>query len=451
MKFNIQNILLILSVYSFLFLVSSCKKETKKTVESKNAFTNDIALDSFFTELTDKGMFNGAVAVKKDGELIFKKGYGIANFKLNTPFLPSTAMEVASVSKQFTAAAIQILAQQNELNINEYAYKYLGDEFPYKEIKVSHLLTHTSGLKDYEEYFKKEWDTTAIAYNQNIVNYFTEQKPPLESTPGEKYHYSNSGFVLLASIVEKVSGKTLDVFLDEQLFKTGHMNNSGFLERDSIWNINNYAPGYMLNPKTCSFDKPELLQGKKYYRFLSGRFGSGRLSTSIDDLLKWDSILHTNTLINEKSKSLAFTPHPPSKDSSDYGFGWHIPDTTAQNRIIYHTGSWAGNKSYIKRFINKKDVVIILNNTNSPYMVPIRKEIDKYVTNGIALTVPPLLGENVLEKEICKLSTDNIKSWYEKNQELKWDQKDLSNLKKFYLKNNEKNKSEIISVLLKLI
>ncbi|WP_456865154.1 serine hydrolase domain-containing protein [Galbibacter sp. BG1] len=451
MKYNIKNIFFYLCTSFFILFSTACKKEINKVVQTENTFKNDSLLNSFFNDLTNKGMFNGAVAIKKDGKLIFKKGYGVANFQLKTPFTPSTAMEVASVSKQFTAAAIQILAQQNKLDINEYAYKYLGNNFPYHQITIQHLLTHTSGLKDYEAYFKKEWDTTTIAYNQDILNYFTESKPPLESTPGEKYHYSNSGFVLLAVIVKKVSGKTLDIFLEEYLFQLAQMNNSSFWERDNIWTAKNYAPGYMLNPKTCSFDKPELLKGKKYYTFLSGRYGSGRLSTSVNDLLKWDSILHTPNFLNEKSKALAFTPHPPSKDPSDYGYGWHITDTTAKNKTIYHTGSWAGNKSYIKRFINTKSVIIILNNTHSPYMVPIREEVDKYVTEGKTLNVPSLKGDDILEKEICNLSTENIKSWFENNKHLIWDKNDLSKLKEFYIMNNETEKSEIIKLLLNLI
>ncbi|MEL4308978.1 serine hydrolase domain-containing protein [Joostella sp. CR20] len=442
MKFFSKIILNTITVIILLIAIG-CKNKIEKPLESKNTFVNDVALDSFFSILHKNKMFNGAVAVKKDGKLIFKKGYGIANFSQKTPFLPSTSIEVASVSKQFTAAAIQILAQQNKLNINEFAYKYLGDAFPYHNITIQHLLTHTSGLKDYEDYFKIAWDSTLIASNKDILNYFITQKPVLESVPGEKYHYSNSGYVLLASIVEAVSNISLDVFLEKYVFTKATMNQSYFLERDSIWNAKNYAPGYMLNPTNCNYDNPELLNGKQYYRFLSGRLGSGRLSSSVNDLIKWDSILYTDNFLNEASKKIAFTPQPPSHDTSDYGYGWHIPDTSAQNKTVYHTGSWAGNKTYIKRYLNNKSLIVILNNTNSPYMVAIRKEIDNYIENGTPLNIPQRYGEEVLEQEICTLTEENLSNWLTTNKDVKWNKKSLLKLHEFYIEHQEVEKATI--------
>src|SRR5690606_6431457 len=136
--------------------------------------------------LHDKGMFNGAVGVKKEGKLILKKGYGTANFSMETPFLAETAMEVASVSKQFTAFAILLLEQEKKLSLEDHLQKYLGDDFPYANITIKHILTHTSGLPDYESHFRKTWDTTKIATNSDIVRFFKLDKPQLISQPGTK-------------------------------------------------------------------------------------------------------------------------------------------------------------------------------------------------------------------------------------------------------------------------
>ncbi|MGS2761004.1 serine hydrolase domain-containing protein [Sinomicrobium sp. M5D2P9] len=417
--------------------------------KQEQKITNDTALDNFFRTLHEKKMFHGAVAVKKDGVLIFKKAYGNANMEKNTPFTTHTAMEIASVSKQFTAAAIQILQQQGKLHADLPAYTYLGADFPYRDITVKNLLTHTSGLPDYEDYFRKEWDTTRIAYNADILAYFKEKKPALMSKPGEKYHYSNSGFVLLAEIVHTVSGKTLDVFLRENIFDKAGMVNSGFYERDSIWSMENYAPAYRIDPATCTYVRPETLPGKYYYRFLSGRLGPGRLSSSVDDLIRWDSILYTDKVLNTESKEIIFRAYPPSAETSDYGFGWHIRQDDSLGKIVYHTGSWAGNLSYIKRFTKTGSLVIILNNTfASAYMKDIRTAVDAYV-KGKPLRLPKVKAHDLLQKEICDLTAETITNWQTKNKNAEWDEKTLEKLAKTYLKAGEKEKAHLVSVLLR--
>lgn len=424
---------------------------TTKNTESKKlltVFQNDTQLDSFFTRLHKNHMFNGAVAVKKKGKLIFKKAYGTANFELQTAFTSSTEMEIASVSKQFTAAAILHLQQQGKLNIDNFATEYLGANFPYKNITVYHLLNHTSGLPDYEDYFTSKWDTSKIAYNTDILNYFINSHPNLLSVPGETYHYSNSAYVLLAEIVKCVGGESLDVYLKENVFKLANMEQAGFYDRDTIWQMKNYAPGYMIDPATCSYTMPENLKGKSYYNFLSGRFGSGRLSCSVDDLIKWDSILYTNDFLNEQSKKLAFSFQPPQKDKSNYGFGWHIIKNDSIGKIVYHTGSWAGNLSYIKRYLKQKSVIVILNNTNeSVYMKQIRKALDVYV-EGKTLIALQAEADDLLKKEICSLNVDNILDWKEVHADENWDDERLGKLQKYYEKYGEDEKAKLVSILI---
>ncbi|WP_268223076.1 serine hydrolase domain-containing protein [Sinomicrobium oceani] len=430
-----------------LLLLSSCTSG-KKEVNPEINKVNDPVLEAFFDTLYARKMFNGAVAVKKNGELIFKKGYGTANMEKHTPFTTHTAMEIASVSKQFTAAAIQILRQQDKIDVDLPAQHYLGKDFPYADITVKHLLTHTSGLPDYEDYFRKHWDTTRIAYNRDILAYFETEKPELLSTPGVKYHYSNSGFVVLAEMVRVVSGKSLDRFLKQNIFDKAGMTNSGFYERDSIWDLDNYAPGYRLNPATCTYVRPETLPGKNYYRFLSGRFGPGRLSSSVDDLIRWDSILYTNTILNARSKAVVFRPHPPSGDDSDYGYGWHIQESDSTGKIVYHTGSWAGNLSYIKRFTKDKSLVIILNNTfESAYMKAIRAAVDAYLL-GKPLILPQPEASDLFRKESCDLHTQDIRKWGNNHRDAHWDRKKLEKLRAFYRENGDTAKAGLITELL---
>ena len=436
----------LLSLIFLVFLFTSCG--TQPETVSKSEIANDKKLDGFFRELQEKDMFNGAVAVKKNGKILLKKGYGKANFEFDKDFKTYTPMEVASVSKQFTAAAIVLLEQQKKLNIEDKVQDYLGDDFPYPGITIKHLLTHTSGLVNYASYFRNKWDTTKVAYNKDIISYFNTVKPNLESTPGEKYSYSNSGYVVLAAVVARVSGEPLDQFLHKNIFQPAGMKSSAFYERDTIWKMKNYAPAYMMDLKTCAYTKPENLPGKNYYIFLSGRLGPGRLSSSVNDLVKWDSILNTNAIFSEKSKQKIFQIYKPEKDSSDYGFGWHIYDDDSLGKVVYHTGSWAGNLTSIKRFIDDRSLIVVLNNRyNTAYLKDIRKQVEGYL-KGQNLVVPNQKIEHLLQKEICNLNKENLYSWYKSiANEAEISLEALADLEKEYLEIDEPRKANLVKDL----
>lgn len=433
-----------------LLIFSSCKDQSKSGSPSSKEgerFVQDSVLNAYFQELYKQGMFNGAVAVKKEGKLILKKGYGKANFEYNADFSPETQMEVASVSKQFTAAAILILQQEGKLKVEEKARQYLGDDYPYSEITIEQLLTHTSGLKDYTPYFRAHWDSTKVAYNNDILQYFKTEKPDLETVPGEHYKYSNSGYITLAEIVEAASGQSLEEFLKARIFQPAGMNSSTFYERDTIWKIKEYAPGYMPELKTCQYTKPEELPGKYYYAFLSGRLGSGRLTSTVEDLLKWDSLLYRNDILTQKSKAQAFRVHKPKKDTSDYGFGWHTYTDKSLGKEVFHTGSWAGNLAFIKRYLDNEGLIVILNNTYSPYMKEIRDQVEAYL-KGETPEIPKQKLEYRLQRALCDLDEEAVIPWYEERaDEVAVDMKALENLEKEYRKMNEDKKANGVKSL----
>lgn len=430
--------------------LNNCKAQIKTSIKTTTEIQND-TLDSFFSKLYEAKMFNGAIAVKRKGKLIFKKAYGIANLNKQTPFLTTTSQEIASISKQFTATAILLLQQENKLKVTDLATTYLGDDFPYKDITISQLLSHTAGLPDYEKYFRENWDPTIIAYNKDILHYFKTQKPEVLSPAGEKYHYSNTGYILLAEIVNATSGTTLEHYLTKKVFEPRKMKSSFFIERDSIWDKKNYAPGYMFSLTECKNVIPETLANNAYYRFLSGRLGSGRLSSSIDDLIKWDEFLYDDSIFNEDSKELAFNEHPPTKDSSDYGYGWHIINDSIKGKIVFHTGSWAGNLTYIRRSIETKDLVIILNNTyNSAYIKDIRTAVNEFL-NGKPLELPKVKASELFKNSACKLNLKLIPKWYKDNENIDWDIDKLKALQKDYWKVDESPKSEMLNLLITII
>jgi CubicO group peptidase (beta-lactamase class C family) len=439
------------AIILFLSLsLSSCTAQKKTNIKTTTEVQND-TLDSYFSKLYAAKMFNGAVAVKRKGKLIFKKAYGIANLKKQTPFLTTTSQEIASVSKQFTAAAILLLQQENKLKVTDLATTYLGDDFPYKDITISQLLSHTAGLPDYEPYFRKNWNPTIIAYNKDILLYFKTQKPEILTVAGEKYNYSNTGYILLGEIVNVASGTTLEHYLAQKVFEPIQMNCTYFLGRDSIWEKKNYAPGYMFSLTECKNVIPETLANNRYYRFLSGRLGSGRLSSSVDDLIKWDEFLYDDSIFNAASKELAFTVHPPTKDSSDYGYGWHTNTDSIKGKVVYHAGSWAGNLTYIRRSLETKDLVIILNNThNSAYIKEIRASVNEFL-NGKALELPKVKASELFKYSACTLSLKGIAQWYKDNKNIDWDVANLKALQKDYAKAGASDKNEMLNSLISLI
>ena len=408
-------LLIVISVFLACYSCNQLPSHDQLTEE----IVVDPALDSLFIWLNKNNMFNGAVAIKKEGKLLLKKGYGFANYHRNDRFQPSTSMEIASVSKQFTATAIALLIQEGKIGLEDTVKKYLGEDFPYEGVTIKNLVTHTSGIPDYEDYFKSNWDTTKIATNADIVRYFKTEKPG-GLLPGQYYHYSNSGYILLAEIVEAVSGETLDTFLNNQIFSVANMKQSGFYHRDSIWNIQGYAPAYMIGGKECHYSKPEHLPKKNYYRFLSGRFGSGRQSSSVDDLIKWDSILYTDEILTERGRALAYTIYPSRKVSADFAFRAPIYYRKSLGKLFYLTGSWAGNQSYIKRYIDQKSVIVLLNNTHSPYMKEVRSILDDYL-EGKPLRRPRVRAVEQLKRDICNLNLHNLKEWKLEHPGMIWD------------------------------
>jgi len=439
------------AIILFLSLsLTSCTAQKKTNIKTTTEVQND-TLDSYFSKLYAAKMFNGAVAVKRKGKLIFKKAYGIANLKKQSPFLTTSSQEIASVSKQFTAAAILLLQQENKLKVTDLATIYLGQDFPYKDITISQLLSHTSGLPDYEPYFREKWDPTIIAYNKDILHYLKTQKPALLTVAGEKYNYSNTGYIMLAEIVNAASGTTLEHYLSKKVFKPMQMNSSFFVGRDSIWDKKNYAPGYMFSLTECKNVIPETLANNGYYRFLSGRLGSGRLSSSIEDLIKWDEFLYDDAIFNAASKELAFSVHPPTKDSSDYGYGWHIINDSIKGKTVYHTGSWAGNLTYIRRALVTKDLVIILNNThNSAYLKEIRAAVNGFL-NGEPLELPKVKASELFKNSACNLTLNMIPQWYKDNADIDWDLANLKALQKDYAKVVASDKIEMLNSLISII
>ena len=299
--------------------------------------------------------YNGAVPgasllVVHDGKSVVRRSWGMADVEKHVAATPATNYRLASVTKQFTAAAILLLAQDNKLFLSDKASKYLPSLPKSAEsITIHQLLTHTSGLVDYEDLM----DPTATrqVHDKDVLELLSH-KDSLYFPPGSKYQYSNSGYSLLSLIIEKVSGKSFATFLHDRIFAPLGMNNT-VAHQDGVDEVSNRAYGYTLKDSVWT---------RKDQSTTSAVLGDGGIYSSIDDMAKWDAAQYDSRLLDEEWRRVAFTPHTPTNaPGTSYGFGWEITGDT-----IWHSGSTSGFRNVIVRFPARKLTVVILTNRDRP-------------------------------------------------------------------------------------
>ena len=305
--------------------------------------------------------FSGVVLVAEYNKVIYHKAFGYREFEPQITLQASDIFELASVSKQFTAMIIMILKEKGKLNYDDSISKYLA--IPYKGITIRHLLTHTSGLPDYQDIMDKYWDKTKVAGNPDCIAYLNKYAPPKRFEPGEKYEYSNTGYLLLASIAEKASGKDFIELSRKWIFKKLKMKSTDIRTLEEKKATKNFAIGHIYVEERNKWVRADSFPSSNYTIWLGNRKGPGRISSITADLLKWDKALYTNRLINQSTLREAFIPMKLNDGSfSDYGFGWSLRTDTTLGKIVSHNGDNPGYKTQITRYIDKKKTVIVLNN-----------------------------------------------------------------------------------------
>lgn len=306
------------------------------------------ALDGYLTDLTNGGMFQGTVLVARDGQVLLSKGYGPANAANGAANTPQTRFRLASLSKSFTAGAIMILQARGALNIQDSICGYL-DPCPeaWQPISIRHLLTHTSGLPNYTDF--GDFDLTEMnpTSPHDLVARFRDL--PLNFGPGTLYSYNNSGYTLLALIIERASGMPYEEFLRQAIFGPLGMRDSG-VDRNA-GAILEGANGYVAVGQEASFLDASTL------------FGAGCLYSSVEDLYRWDQALYGDTLLPQGLRDEMFTP-----GMGDYGYGWWITQSNGR-LLISHQGNMTGFSNFIARYPSERLTVIVLSNlqgANSP-------------------------------------------------------------------------------------
>ena len=305
--------------------------------------------------------FSGVVLIAENGKASYHKAFGYREFENQIPLQTSDIFELASVSKQFTAMIIMMLKEKGFLNYDDSVSKYL--EIPYKGITIRHLLTHTSGLPDYQHIMDKHWDKTKVAGNPECIEYLNKYAPPKRFEPGEKYEYSNTGYLLLASIAEKASNKDFKELCRKWIFRKLKMKSTDIRTLEEKKATGNFAIGHMYVEERSKYVRADSFPSSNYTIWLGNRKGPGRISSTSSDLLKWDMALYSNKLIKQSTLQEAFTPMKLNDGSfSHYGFGWSLRTDSVCGKIVSHNGDNPGYKTQIIRFIEKRKTIILLNN-----------------------------------------------------------------------------------------
>lgn len=342
------------------------------SLQSYSQFSNQQikTLDSALMALHEKAMFNGVVLLAQNGKVRYQKTLGIANINTQEVLTVSSSFNLASISKQFIAMMVMQLKEKSLLQYDNKVQQYLPS-FPYEQISIRQLLTHTSGLPEYFDLAMRYNNTLDTLNNDKLIQLLAEIKPALNFESGSKWEYSNTGYVLLASIIEKVSGMPVEDYFKKNICQPLHLANT-FI--------------YYLNMKNSSAAKSQRVlgfkreNGQNYLNDLiriDGVIGDGNVYSSAEDLLKWEQALYSNKLVSLETLKEAFTPVKLNDGTTyPYGFGWFIKD---EGKILQHTGSWVGFLNSIERNLIDKTTFITLSNSTNPL---VRKVLNDILTGG---------------------------------------------------------------------
>ena len=312
-------------------------------------------IDSLLKFYHEQGVFSGTVLVAEAGKVIYQEGFGYANVDTKEKLEPKSVFRLASVSKQFTAMCIMILEEQGKLDYDDDIRKYLP-EAKYDGITIRHLLWHTSGVPRYMEFMSKHYSDEEWYVNDDVLRVLAEDTPEIRFEPGEKYEYSNTGYLLLGSVVERASGVSFNKFLDQNIFDKLGMSSSIFpIDQKEFDEMANRVRGYDRQDDGGYVDND-------YTDYDHDVHGDGGIFSSVIDLFKWNEALATEKLARKETIQEAYKPYVLNDGSvGDYGFGWSISEVDA-NRIVEHSGSWIGFRTYILRDITNNHCVIVLTN-----------------------------------------------------------------------------------------
>jgi CubicO group peptidase (beta-lactamase class C family) len=326
-------------------------------------------------ELRAQQIPGAALAVVLDGKVIKAAGYGTSNIELGVAAKPESIFQTGSVGKQFTATAVMMLVEEGKVGLDDKISKYFTSAPPaWKGITVRHLLTHTSGIPDYTS------EKTGGAINLHTD--YTEEELvkkisslPLEFQPGDKWSYSNSGYLILGVLIHHVTGEFYGDFLQQRIFRPLGMTSTRIISEADI--VPNRSAGYRLL-------KGEL-KNQEWVAPTLNTTADGALYTNVLDLAKWDAALYTEKLLKRSSFGQMWTPVKLNGGKTyPYGFGWRVAEVNG-HRLLEHGGAWQGFTMHISRYVDDKLTVVVMTNLDSGHSDPGK------IAQGVAAIYVPAL------------------------------------------------------------
>jgi CubicO group peptidase (beta-lactamase class C family) len=310
-------------------------------------------MDQVIQPFVANHQFMGSVLVARDGQVIYSKGYGFADLEWEVANSPTTKFRLGSVTKQFTAASILLLEERGKLSVDDPVKKYLpGAPAAWDKITLFHLLTHTSGIPSFTSFPDYQKLEPFAATSEQLVARFRDK--PLDFEPGEKWQYSNSGYVLLGHLIEKITGDSYEKFVRENIFTPLGMKDSGYDSNSAV--IPRRASGYVFAKNV--FENAGFIH-------MSIPHGAGALYSTTEDLLKWEQGLFGGKLLKAASLQKMTTPF-----KSNYAFGLQV-ETAGGHKVIEHGGGIEGFNTQLAYYPDDKLTVVVLANVNGTAPVDI--------------------------------------------------------------------------------
>ena len=361
-----KNVLLILLVFFV-----SCKSPSDRKIENRSDALERLqtSVDSIFNAHISENEPGAAILVSYEGQMIIGKGFGLRDLDGKKPITKSTNLRMGSVSKQFTALTILKLVDDGKLSLTDSVYTI----FPFDTFKdgttIEQLINHTSGEADAEEAFFTEWDSTKIAENTDVLNWYANKNRTLVN-PGDKYQYNNGIYEFIPSIVEKISGKDFAQFAKENVFTKAGMEKTNFF---------NLANPIEIEERAFCYEKDSSEHWRKVDgHYLNGLLGAGGVYTSVNDYFEYDLALRNNSIFSNKTHEIIFKPSSKTStnpsDEKYYAMGWGVTDSTAS-----HTGGWFGTNTWTKRYLDKPLTIAIFMNRNTLFDSDLIKKTDSLV------------------------------------------------------------------------
>ena len=343
-------------------------------------------VDEYMNAAVRVNGFSGSILVARDGQPVFSKGYGMANYELDVPNTPQTIFRLGSLTKPFTATSIMMLQERGKLNTGDSMCKLLSDcPAAWQPVTIRHLLTHTSGIPDYSHMTAVQTHRSLPFTHAELIGLFKDK--PLEFAPGEKFSASNSGYYLLGVIIERASGTSYEDFLRDNIFKPLGMTSTGYDHPSRV--IKNRASGYgVLGGSLVNVG----------YIDMSSPFAAGGLYSTVEDLLRWDQGLYTEKLVSRKSLEEMSVPF-----KNEYGYGWYNRKKLDRH-VLELDGNIGGFFASITRFPDDRVTVIVLGNTARSNTRGVANDLSA-IAFGAPYTIPQerkaiALAPQVLEKYV---------------------------------------------------